>query len=222
MAGRLNRSAIFFGKQPWAFNKPASSFLLYLCDIVPNHEITQLLHQVAAGDRNAEPLLMEMVYAELHRLASAYMRKERREHTLQASALVNEAYVRLLQGEAVSWESRAHFYVAAARTMRRILIDHARNRQAAKRTGGAERVSLDEAFRMVEEAPSRFLDLDTALEKLAQLDARQAKIVELRFFSGLSVEETAAVLALSEKTIKRDWAMARAWLETELEPPSSE
>ncbi|MEO8372551.1 MAG: sigma-70 family RNA polymerase sigma factor [Candidatus Solibacter sp.] len=179
-------------------------------------DITRLLHAVAQGDRNAEPRLLELVYSELHRLAAAYMRRERRDHTLQTSALVNEAYLRLLGNGPVCWDNRAHFYVTAAHTMRRILIDHARKRQSAKRSGEAQRVVLDEAMALVDEDPVRFLDLDAALDRLAELDARQTRIVELRFFAGLNVEETAEILKISEKTVKRDWAMARAWLENQL------
>lgn len=178
--------------------------------------ITELLREVAQGNRQSEPRLIELVYAELHRLAGGYMRRERRDHTLQTSALVNEAYVRLLGGGPIPWENRAHFFVTAAQTMRRILIDHARLRQSAKRTGAAERVTLDEALLLVEDDPTRFIDLDTALTVLAELDARQARIVELRFFGGLNVPETAEILNISEKTVKRDWAMARAWLENQL------
>jgi RNA polymerase sigma factor (TIGR02999 family) len=144
------------------------------------------------------------------------MVRERKDHTLQTSALVNEAYVHLLGGGPISWESRAHFFMAAAQTMRRILIDHARSRQAAKRSGAGERIEMDEAFACVEEDPTRFVDLDTALKHLAGMDPRQARIVELRFFAGLSVEETAEVLRISPKTVKRDWALARAWLESQL------
>jgi RNA polymerase sigma factor (TIGR02999 family) len=161
---------------------------------------------------------MELVYAELRQLAGSYMRRERPDHTLQASALVNEAYLRLLGGGRVSWESRAHFFVTAAQTMRRILIDHARTRQTAKRSGIGQRVEMNEALAFVEEFPAQFVDLDAALVKLAERDPRQARIVELRFFAGLSVEEVTGILNISEKTVKRDWAMARAWLESQLDP----
>jgi RNA polymerase sigma factor (TIGR02999 family) len=179
-------------------------------------DITELLREVAQGNRRSEPRLIELVYTELHRLAASYMRRERRDHTLQTSALVNEAYVRLLGGGPVPWENRAHFFATAAQTMRRILIDHARQRQSAKRSGAAERVTLDEVLLVVDEDPTRFLDLDTALTTLAELDERQARIVELRFFAGLNVAETAEILNISEKTVKRDWSMARAWLESQL------
>jgi RNA polymerase sigma factor (TIGR02999 family) len=145
------------------------------------------------------------------------MRRERPDHTLQASALVNEAYVRLIGNGPVSWESRAHFFVTAAQTMRRVLIDHARRHVAEKRGGAGVRIDLNENIAAVENTESgRMLDLDRALTRLAVLDARQARVVELRFFAGLTVEQTAEVMAISEKTVKRDWAVARAWLEGEI------
>jgi len=183
----------------------------------PDSNITQLLAKVRKGDRESERQLMEAVYEELHRLAAGYMRRERQDHTLQASALVNEAYVRLIGNGPVSWESRAHFFVTAAQTMRRVLIDHARKHVAEKRGGAGLRIELDENIAAVGSGESsRMLDLDRALTRLAELDARQARIVELRFFAGLTVEQTAEVMAISEKTVKRDWSMARAWLEGEI------
>jgi len=164
---------------------------------------------------------MRVVYSELHKLAAGYMKRERPDHTLQASALVNEAYLRLVGDQKLSWESRAHFYVMAARTMRRILIDHSRRRAAGRRAADM-RVDLEAADR-VQAAPSDglaaedMLALHNALERLAGMDERQARIVELRFFGGLSVEETASVMGISEKTVKRDWASARAWLLTQLD-----
>lgn len=185
--------------------------------MTPDPNITQLLAHVQKGDREAERQLMEAVYEELHRLAAGYMRRERPDHTLQASALVNEAYVRLIGNGPVSWESRAHFFVTAAQTMRRVLIDHARRHVAEKRGGAGVRIDLNENIAAVENTESgRMLDLDRALTRLAVLDARQARVVELRFFAGLTVEQTAEVMAISEKTVKRDWAVARAWLEGEI------
>ena len=185
--------------------------------MTPDPNITQLLAHVQNGDREAEKQLMEAVYEELHRLAAGYMRRERPDHTLQASALVNEAYVRLIGNGPVSWESRAHFFVTAAQTMRRVLIDHARRHVAEKRGGAGVRIDLNENIAAVENTESgRMLDLDRALTRLAALDARQARVVELRFFAGLTVEQTAEVMAISEKTVKRDWAVARAWLEGEI------
>jgi RNA polymerase sigma factor (TIGR02999 family) len=189
--------------------------------MAPDRNITELLAHVRDGNREAEKQLMEAVYDELHRLASSYMRRERPDHTLQASALVNEAYVRLLGNGPVSWESRAHFFVTAAHTMRRVLIDHARRHDAGKRGGEGVRVELTDNLAVSEGMDfARMLDLDRALTRLAALDPRQARIVELRFFAGLTVEQTAEVLAVSEKTVKRDWAVARAWLEGEIAGPA--
>lgn len=176
--------------------------------------ITQWLAEMH-HDPDARQRLMDAVYNELYRLASSYMRRERPGHTLQASALVNEAYVRLVGVREIGWESRGHFYVAAAQTMRRILIDHSRRRASEKRAGKWKRVSFDEGLPL-DHATEGMLDLDAALDRLASLDPRQARIVELRFFGGLTVEETAETLDISPKTVKRDWAVARAWLEGEL------
>ena len=179
-------------------------------------EITQLLDDVRQGKRESQQKLLELVYDELHRLASAYMRRERKDHTLQSSALVNEVYMRLFGDARISWESRGHFYVAAAQTMRRTLIDHARKRAAGKRLGMLHPVALTDSLAMSHEEPESMLDLDRAMQHLATMDDRQSRIVELRFFAGLSVDETAEVLGISAKTVKRDWASARAWLEGEL------
>ena len=180
-------------------------------------EITRLLNSTAEGDASAEAELLEVVYEELHRLASSYMRREhRRDHTLQPTALVNEAYVHLIGNNPVNWDNRGHFYSAAAKTMRRILIDHARGHRAVKRSGRLERVALDEHVIAVDEQADELLELDAALDRLKLLDERQAQVVELRFFGGLTVEETAKAAGISEKTVKRDWALARAWLENEL------
>ena len=188
-----------------------------MANMTPDPNITQLLANAQNGDRESEKQLMEAVYEELHRLAAGYMRRERQDHTLQASALVNEAYVRLIGNGPVSWESRAHFFVTAAQTMRRVLIDHARKHVAEKRGGAGMRIELDENIAAVTNGESsRMLDLDRALTRLAGQDERQARVVELRFFAGLTVEQTAEVMAISEKTVKRDWAMARAWLEGEI------
>jgi RNA polymerase sigma-70 factor, ECF subfamily len=182
-------------------------------------QITELLNSTAQGDASAQVTLLDLIYAELHRLASSCMRQERRQdHTLQRTALVNEAYLHLIGDRPVSWHSRAHFFSSAAETMRRILIDHARSHRAAKRSGNLKRVKLDDALMSVQDQPDELLALDSALRRLSRLDARQARIVELRFFGGLTVEEAARVAGISEKTVKRDWAMARAWLEHELRP----
>lgn len=179
-------------------------------------DITLLLEQAGSGDLDVERQLFEALHGELRRLAGYQMRKERANHTLQATALVNDAYLRLVGARPVAWESRVHFLNAASQVMRRILIDHARAAQSVKRPGARQRVELDDAIPGVVTEPETVLAVDTALTKLARLDARQARIVELRYFGGLSVEETAKAAGVSEKTVKRDWAMARAWLEGEL------
>lgn len=185
-------------------------------------DITLLLEQVSHGDRASEAKLLELVHAELRHLAAQCMRRERPDHTLQPSALVNEAYLKMLGTGHHSWENRAHFYSAAARTMRSILIDYARTHGAEKRGGIRRKTELLEGMAYVEAEAENFLVLDQALSRLAELDPRQAKMVELRFFGGLSVPETASALGISEKTVKRDWAVARAWLEAELRggPPA--
>jgi len=182
-------------------------------------DITLLLQQAANGDPDIERQVFEALYAELRRVAGYQMRRERVNHTLQPTALVNEAYLRLIGGKSITWESRAHFLNAAGQIMRRILIDHARAVQSAKRPGARQRVEFDDAMPVVVTEPETVLAVDAALGKLERLDARQARIVELRYFAGLSVEETAKVVGVSEKTVKRDWAMARAWLEGELRTP---
>jgi RNA polymerase sigma-70 factor, ECF subfamily len=173
-------------------------------------DITQLLARMAGGDRRAEDELLPIVYTQLRALAEHFLRSERRDHTLQATALVHEAYLRLLGGGQVSWQNRAHFFAIAARTMRRILVDHARNLNAGKRRG--VKVSLESALVFSEDQSGELLDLDRALDRLAEWDARQARVVELRFFAGLSEEEAAEVLGVSQRTVKRDWQMAKAWL----------
>jgi RNA polymerase sigma-70 factor, ECF subfamily len=183
-------------------------------------DITVLLQRAGKGDKSSEGELLQLVYSELHRLASAYMRRERKDHTLQPSALVNEAYVKLIGAKDISWQNRSHFYSTAAKVMRNILIDYARTRAAERRGGSPARMELREDLIVVEEQPDRFLMLDEALNRLDAMDHRQAQVVELRFFGGLSVEEAAAVLNISEKTVKRDWAVARAWLEAELAGPN--
>lgn len=184
-------------------------------------DISVLLAAARTGDARCESQLFDAVYAELRRLARAQMRSERPDHTLQASALVHEAYIRMLGHFDVGWENRAHFFKTAAGTMRRILIDHARARNARKRDGALQRVALDEPLAWTtDEDASRLVMLNDALEKLAGWDPRQATVVELRFFAGLSVEETAEVLGVSPKTVKRDWSLARAWLQTQIEGAS--
>jgi RNA polymerase sigma-70 factor, ECF subfamily len=179
-------------------------------------EITQLLAKASEGDKSSENQLLSLVYEELRRLAASYMRRERADHTLQPSALVNEAYLKMIGSDSLSWESRGQFYAAAARTMRNILIDYARGHTASKRGGIQQRVELHEGIAFVEGQAEEILAIDEALEKLKSLDPRQSEIVELRYFAGLSVEETAAALGISERTVKRDWSVARAWLQAEL------
>ena|SRR5438128_10145949 len=175
-------------------------------------EVTQLLLDWSNGDQSALDHLMPLVYEELHRLAHHYMRREPAGHTLQTSALVNEAYLRLIRQRDVQWQNRAQFFAIAARLMRRILVDHARTQKYAKRGGGALKVSLDQAAVVSQERAAELVALDDALQSLALIDPRRSNVVELRYFGGLSVEETAEVLRISPKTVRRDWNMAKAWL----------
>jgi RNA polymerase sigma-70 factor (ECF subfamily) len=180
-------------------------------------EITQLLVAWGKGDRAALDRLMPIVHAELRRLAHGSMRREPAGHILQTSALVNEAYLKLVNERAVCWQDRAHFFAVAAQMMRRILVDFARARNAAKRGGGAIRVSLDEAAAASEQRAADLVALDEALERLARIDERRSRVTEYRYFAGLSVEETATVLGVSPDTVVRDWRLARAWLRRELD-----
>jgi len=175
-------------------------------------EVTQLLKNWGNGDGEALEKLMPLVYDELHRLARRYLRRERSDHTLQSTALVHEAYLRMVDQKNVRWQNRAHFFGVAAQSIRHILVDHARSHLAAKRGAGAAKLSLDEAIGVPQKKEVDLLALDRALEGLAALDPQQGKIVELRFFGGLSIEETAEVLHISTATVKRDWVMAKAWL----------
>ena len=180
------------------------------------HEVTQLLQAWSDGKQDALDELVPLVYEELHRLARHYMSGERPGHTLQTTELVNEAYVRLIDWKNVRWRNRAHFFGVAAQMMRRILVDFARSRHYAKRGGEARRVSLAEAAVVSAERGEDFIALDDALESLAVIDARKSRIVELRFFGGLSVGETAEVLKISSRTVMREWSLAQAWLHREL------
>jgi RNA polymerase sigma factor (TIGR02999 family) len=180
-------------------------------------DVTQLLVNWSRGDNAALEELMPLVYGELRRLASAYLRRERSNHTLQSTALVNEAFMRLVNQQDVQWKSRAHFYAIAAQMIRRILVDYARSQHAEKRGAGAVKLVLDEAMAVPQQAADiDLLGLNDALERLAELDERQSRIVELRFFTGLSIEETAEVMNLSPASIKREWQTARAWLFREM------
>jgi RNA polymerase sigma-70 factor (ECF subfamily) len=175
-------------------------------------QVTQLLVAWGGGDRAALDELMPLVYGELRRLAHRCMKRERPGHTMQTSGLVNEAYLRLVDQKNINWQGRAHFFGIAARLMRQVLVDYARRRRYAKRGDDARRVPLDEAMIVSKERAADVVALDDALKSLAEIDPRQSQIVELRFFGGLSIEETAEVLAVSPGTVMRDWTLAKAWL----------
>ena len=183
-----------------------------------SEEITALLMSWKEGDPHALDRLMPFVHAELRRLARRHMERERRDHTLQPTALVHEVFLRLTQGRPVEWRDRAHFYAVAARVMRRILVDHGRARQFLKRGGGAISVSLNEELVRHVPATLNVVALDDALNELARADPRKSRVIELRFFGGLSVEETAEVLQVSIDTVKRDARLAKLWLRRELDP----
>ena len=178
--------------------------------------LTELLSAWSDGDKAALEQLMPVIYQELRRLAAGHMARERADHTLQATALVNEAYLRLIDQKRVRWQNRAHFCGIAAQMMRRILVDYARARCRTKRGGGAPVVSLDEAAMVSSEKASEVIAVDDALNRLTAMDARKSRVVELRFFAGLTVEETAEVLQVSPNTVLRDWRTAKAWLHGEL------
>jgi len=175
-------------------------------------EVTRLLGDWSGGDQAALEKLIPLVQPELHRLAHHYMSRESSGHTLQTTALLNEAYLQLVDDPGRNWQNRTHFMAAAAQLMRRIVVDHARERASLKRGGGALKVPLDEAALVTRSRPEELLALDEALEKLDALDPRKSQIVELRYFGGLTVEETATFLKMSERTVKREWRMAKVWL----------
>lgn len=179
-------------------------------------EMTQLLVDWSEGDQAARDQLIPLVAQELHRIAHHHMNREGPGHTLQTTALVNEAYLRLIDQKHVRWQNRAHFFAIAAQTMRRILIDHARKHARAKRGGGLHKVSLDEVAVLSQERASEVVALDEALERLALIDPRRAQVVELRFYGGLDTNEIAEALRISPNTVTRDWNLARAWLSREL------
>jgi RNA polymerase sigma-70 factor (ECF subfamily) len=179
-------------------------------------EVTRILHAWGKGDPQALDRLMPLVYGELRRLARQRLRRERPDHTLQPTALVHEAYLRLVDQRRATWQNRAQFFGVAAQLMRRILVDHARRHQAAKRGRGTLKVSWDDAIVPAEERAEELVALDDALSRLAQMDPRQGRVVELRVFSGLTVEETAQVLGVSPATVKREWTTAKAWLSREI------
>jgi len=180
-------------------------------------EITALLHAWRGGDQLALERLTPVVYQELHRLARRYMAREREGHTLQTTALIHELYLRLVRADEVEWQDRAHFFAVSAQLMRRILTDFARSHTYQKRGGGARQVALDQAFLISPEPSVDLVALEQALTRFGQIDDRKAKVVELRFFGGMTVKETAEVLKISEETVMRDWTMARAWLRRELD-----
>jgi RNA polymerase sigma factor (TIGR02999 family) len=178
--------------------------------------VTKLLVQWSEGDQGALEALVPLVYGELRRLAQYYLKREKQNHTLSSTALVHEAYLRLVNQKDVTWQNRAHFFGVAAQMMRRILVDHARSHAYAKRGGGALTLALDEAVDTPRPREIDLVALDDALDSLAKLDERQSRMVELRFFGGLSIEETSQVLGVSAPTVKREWASARAWLYREI------
>jgi RNA polymerase sigma-70 factor (ECF subfamily) len=187
---------------------------------VSPHRVTQLLQQWSHGDDAALEKLTPLVYEELRRLAHHYMEGERPNHTLQTTALVNEAYLRLADQTSPNWQSRAHFFAVAARGMRRILVNYARSNRAQKRGGGAARIELDEAVILSPEQSIEIVDLHEALERLGTLDSRKAQVVELKYFGGLNHDEIAEVMKISAVTVRRDWVFAKAWLHKELHQPA--
>jgi RNA polymerase sigma-70 factor (ECF subfamily) len=176
------------------------------------HEITELLVEWSDGNQAALDRLYPLVYQELRRLARSYMKHENKAHTLQTTALINEAYVRMVDQRNVHWQNRSHFFAISAQIMRRILVDHARRYGYAKRGGGAQRISLDEGMIVAKERSEEVVLLDEALEQLARIDPRRSKVVELRYFAGLNNHEISEILKISENTVMRDWNLARAWL----------
>ena len=182
----------------------------------PRQEVTQVLVDWNKGDQNAPDRLMPLVYEELRKLARNYLQRERSDHTLQATGLVHEAYLRLVDQSSMSWQNRAHFFAVAAQVMRRILVDHARSHRAEKRGGEREKIEFDEALAPSDEKAVDLIALDDALQDLGKLDPRQSRIVELRFFGGLTNEEIGEVLEISPRTIKREWRLAKAWLRREI------
>ena len=185
---------------------------------IPQHptKVTGLLLKWGQGDEQALHRLIPLVHNELHRIAQRHIGHERADHTLQATALVNEAYLRLVDAKAVAWHDRAHFLAVAARVMRRILVDHARARHYQKRGGDAARVTFDEGLAVTDERAPDFIALDEALQALAEFDERKCRVIEMRFFGGLTVEETASVLKVSPATVMGDWRLAKAWLQREM------
>jgi len=211
----FNPTGLPFGKISGTSAPAQSEQRLQMAQSSP-HEVTQLLEDWSSGDQVALDKLIPLVESELHRLAHHYMDRERAGHTLQTTALVNEAYLRLVGQANVDWHNRSHFFGIAARLMRQILVDYARKRNYAKRGGNAQQVSLDEAAVVAKERAGEMIALDEALNDLATIAPEQSRIVELRYFGGLTIEETAEIMGLTVDKIKRDWAMAKTWLYDEL------
>ena len=186
-------------------------------DPIPSHDITQLLRAWGQGDQSALEQLTPLVYRELHSLARRRMSRENEGHTLQATALIHEVYLRLVEFQSVRWQDRAHFFAVCARLMRRILIDFARSHDSLKRGGNQSKLTLEEGLILSADVPAELMDMERALTRLAQDDPRKSSVVELRFFGGLTVKETAEVLQISADTVMRDWSMARAWLLREMD-----
>ena len=182
-------------------------------------QITRILEELRAGKEGAQSQLIEAVYGELHKIAGRLLAREREGHTLEATALVNEAYMQMVGDARLDWKDRSHFYAAAAQSMRHILVDYARRHKAAKRDGGRHRVELTDALAISEDRLEEVLAIDEALERLAQWDERQSRIVVMRFFGGMTEEEIAEVLGVGRRTVSRDWNLARAWLHGELNRP---
>lgn len=187
----------------------------------PSEQITELLVRWRGGDQVAFDALLPLVYSELRQIAQHYLQRERSDHTLQSTALVHEAYVRLVGNKVPQWQDRAHFFGVAARVMRQILVEYARSHQAAKRGGGAYKITLEEGLQAPQPVDVDVIMLDDALKQLASLDPQQSHIVELRFFAGLSIEDTSEVLGISPSTVSREWTSARAWLHREISRGSS-
>ena len=197
---------------PGALRNRAVSRVRQTMPLSPTEDVTGLLIDWSNGDQTAYERLVPLVYAELHRLSHHYMGRERSDHTLQTTALVNEAYVRLVDQKKTQWQNRAQFFGVCAELMRRILVDYARQRGYQKRGGGAQKVALDETLEISAEKTVDLVALDEALTRLAKFDPRKARVVELRFFGGMNVEETAEVMGIHANTVIRDWSAARAWL----------
>jgi RNA polymerase sigma-70 factor (ECF subfamily) len=185
-------------------------------------DVTLLLKRLSNGDQDALAQLIPLIYDELHRLAAFHLQRERAEHTLQTTALVHEAYLRLVDQKEVHWKNRGHFFAVAAQAMRRVLVDYARRHQAVKRGSSLPKVSLDEAIAISNETVNQLLVIDELLNRLTSVDPQESRIVELRFFGGLTVEETAEVMGISPATVKREWSVARAWLLREISKCSAE